>query len=100
MGSAQEQWQPNVSTLLSVFISIQSFILGEPNPYRNEPGREGEGNSQAAKAYNKQVQCKTVLYGILFWLEEESANRSVWKEISAEYWLRKGKKVLDTVKLL
>ena len=35
---------------------------------------------------------------MLFWLEEESANRSIWKEISAKYWLHKGKKVLDTVK--
>ena len=35
---------------------------------------------------------------MLFWLEEENAKRSVWNEISVEYWLHKGKKVLGNVK--
>jgi len=91
-------WQPNVSTLLSVFVSIQSMIFGEPYPYQNEPGRERTGRTTEAKEYNKRVQCKTVLYAMLFWLENEYAKRDIWKDIVSTYWRYNGKHVLGVVK--
>merc|ERR1719436_1544660 len=44
-GTGGETWQPSVSNLLQVAVSIQSLIF-VPNPYFNEPGYESSmGNS-------------------------------------------------------
>lgn len=40
-GSAMENWDPKVSTLLQILVSIQSIIMSE-EVYFNEPGFEHE----------------------------------------------------------
>ena len=56
-------WQPNESTLYQLLISIQSLILGESEPYFNEPGFESIRNSahgkQASQQYNQTIQSYT-----------------------------------------
>jgi hypothetical protein len=76
------------------------MILGVSNPIENEPGHEimGAGNTSEAKVYRNQVQCKTVLYAILFWLESVQAKGSIWMAISANSWLHNGRRVLENVK--
>jgi ubiquitin-protein ligase len=40
-GQASENWDPKVSTLLQVFVSIQSMTMSE-EVYFNEPGLDSE----------------------------------------------------------
>ena len=62
-GEQGETWNPELSTLLQIIISIQSLILVE-QPYFNEPGYEKtintvEGN-QKTKEYNEYIRLQTI----------------------------------------
>ena len=75
------------------------MILGVPNPVENVPSLVlSMANAQKAQSYRNQVECNVVLYCMLFWLENETIKRSVWKDISAMYWKHNGNEVLDSVK--
>jgi ubiquitin-conjugating enzyme E2 O len=52
---AGPSWEPQVSTLLQVLVSIQAMILIE-TPYCNEPGQQGDAGTQKSLDYNAQVQ--------------------------------------------
>lgn len=62
-------WVPNESTLYQLLISIQSLILGEPEPYFNEPGYEASRTTnhgrQASVNYNKNIREYTCAAAIL-----------------------------------
>lgn len=67
-GGPNEQWSEQTSTLLQVFVSIQSLILVE-DPYFNEPGYEGsmgtpEGKAASA-AYSENIKLGTLRWAIL-----------------------------------
>lgn len=63
-----EKWKPEQSTLLQVFISIQSMILCE-KPYYNEPGHELQGSAEAeSNKYSTQARTDTVQHAILPWV--------------------------------
>ena len=66
-GSADEKWQPDISTIESVLISIQSFIFVE-NPYFNEPGYEANLRTKKGdmlnKKYNDDIRFYTLKYAI------------------------------------
>lgn len=67
-GQPGEGWNPGVSTLLQVLISIQSIILVS-QPYFNEPGYEAtmgtpEGDAQS-KAYNESRRWATVQHAMV-----------------------------------
>lgn len=61
-GGQNEKWNENASTLLQVFISIQSLILVE-HPYFNEPGYESNMNTQhgmqQSTLYNENIKIAT-----------------------------------------
>jgi hypothetical protein len=63
-----EPWNAKTSTLLQLFVSIQSLIL-VPHPYFNEPGYECEqGTPEGAehsKAYNDDLLPHTVAFAML-----------------------------------
>ncbi|KAE8449676.1 hypothetical protein EG329_007451 [Mollisiaceae sp. DMI_Dod_QoI] len=86
--SPAERWQPNKSTLLSVFVSIQAMILGIPDPL--------DGDEDPEK--NKLSQCKTVRSAMLYWLSSTSAN-SIWKDIADTHFKYRGKEILAQIKL-
>jgi hypothetical protein len=73
------------------------MILGVPDPIENGPGHEGFANTALGAMYNKQVQCKTVLYAMLYWFTSKAVD-IVWKEISATYWKHRGKDVLAALR--
>lgn len=50
-GNPSESWDPKVSTLLQVLVSIQSIIMSE-DVYFNEPGFEGEQGTVEAEKKN------------------------------------------------
>lgn len=52
---AGPSWEPQVSTLLQVLVSIQAMILID-TPYCNEPGQQGDAGTQKSIDYNAQVQ--------------------------------------------
>ena len=51
-GNANENWKPNMSTILQVLISIQSIIMTE-DVYYNEPGFEGSKSTADGKKHNE-----------------------------------------------
>ncbi|KAH7624365.1 hypothetical protein Ndes2526B_g00555 [Nannochloris sp. 'desiccata'] len=62
-------WDPKESSLLQVVVSIQAMILGESNPYGNEPGFACQLNTAAGKlasdAYNRSQRYNTIKYSML-----------------------------------
>ena len=66
-------WQIGTSTLLRVLISIQSLILGVPDPYYNEPGYEVDKGTPAgdlkSKSYNETCRKQTLEVAILYYLQ-------------------------------
>jgi len=57
-------WDPKVSTLLQVFLSIQSLIL-VPDPYYNEPGFESHKNDKQSEMYNNTLRYHTIRVAML-----------------------------------
>jgi ubiquitin-protein ligase len=54
-------WDAKHSTLLQVFLSIQSLILVD-EPYFNEPGFEGRPFARTeCEEYNQSIQCVVVI---------------------------------------
>jgi len=80
-GNQGEGWNPSISSILQVAISIQSLIF-VPNPYFNEPGYEQSMNSEtsrnASKAYDKVRQVGTVEWAMIDLLKNPPP---VWKDI-------------------
>ncbi|KAI7837746.1 hypothetical protein COHA_008378 [Chlorella ohadii] len=70
-------WQPGQSTLLQVLVSIQSMILGTPDPYFNEPGYASmEGTAQGrqeSQRYNREQRRNTLQVAILGQLQKPPA---------------------------
>jgi len=74
-GGPNEQWNEKTSTLLQVFVSIQSLIL-VTQPYFNEPGYESnmntaEGTKQSVQ-YNEVIRVATLQWAIIDQLKHPS----------------------------
>lgn len=67
-GGADEMWRENESTLLQVFVSIQSLIFID-EPYFNEPGFEAKLGTRAGRIdsdlYNETIRAATLRWAIL-----------------------------------
>ena len=59
-GNASENWDPKLSTLLQVLVSIQAIIMSE-EIYFNEPGYEGEAGTEEGERKN-EAYCNIVRY--------------------------------------
>jgi baculoviral IAP repeat-containing protein 6 len=74
-GAENEKWNAKTSTLLQVFISIQSLILVE-EPYFNEPGYETEigkpSGIQHSREYNEVIRVATMKWAMLEQLKKPS----------------------------
>ncbi|KAH6717835.1 hypothetical protein BKA61DRAFT_598423 [Leptodontidium sp. MPI-SDFR-AT-0119] len=96
-GDTFERWQPNKSTLLSLFVSVQAMILGVENPLLNFPGLDDdEKTSELIKYKNDYVQSLTVAYAMLWWITQDKAKNSAWGKISAMYWKHKGTQLMKS----
>ena len=60
-GNSSENWDPKISTLLQVLVSIQAIIMSE-EVYFNEPGFEGEAGTEEGEKKN-EAYCNIVRYG-------------------------------------
>ncbi|PWW76106.1 hypothetical protein C7212DRAFT_295822 [Tuber magnatum] len=96
-GASSERWQPGTSTLLQVFVSIQSMILCA-TPWYNEPGRREGTRKKDAEEFNGRVRVNSVKWAILDWLRDPSKRNGIWKDvIEAHFKTNKGY-LLDLVK--
>ena len=111
-GRAEEQWNPQTSSLLQVLVSIQSLILVQ-EPYFNEPGYERtrgnlyfffilfmffcrlifnnnagtEAGNRASLGYNSEIRYATVRWAILEQIRNPCA---CFKEVTnAHFWLKR-----------
>eukprot|EP00775_Hariotina_reticulata_P008949 gene8949-9125_t len=61
-------WQPGVSTIMQVLVSLQSMVFVD-DPYYNEPGFESSRHTprgqQQAVAYNQSIRLETARHAIL-----------------------------------
>lgn len=74
-GGPNEKWNENTTTLLQVFVSIQSLIFVE-DPYFNEPGYESTMNTpkgeQQSRLYNENVKLATIRWAMIEQLKNPS----------------------------
>jgi baculoviral IAP repeat-containing protein 6 len=95
-GDKGESWNPKISTILQVLLSIQSLILVE-QPYFNEPGYESSyGNTQgisASKKYNNNIRLYTMKHAILEYLKKP---KEEWRIVLNNHFYLKRKDILQT----
>uniref|UniRef100_A0A6B2L0B4 UBC core domain-containing protein n=1 Tax=Arcella intermedia TaxID=1963864 RepID=A0A6B2L0B4_9EUKA len=89
-GGPNEKWNEKTSTLLQVFVSIQSLIFVE-KPYFNEPGYENsmntpEGDSQNRK-YNEVIRVATLQWAIIDQISNPS--KGFEKAITTHFLLKR-----------
>ena len=72
-GNASENWDPKISNLLQLLLSIQSVVMSE-EVYFNEPGYEGEAGTvegeKKNEGYSNIVRLCNIKYGMLRHLEK------------------------------
>jgi len=87
-----EKWNPRMSTLHQVIISIQSQILID-QPYFNEPGYEKDKGTQrgnnASREYNESVQYATIKVGMVDIIENANKYPQFKNAIYAYFYLQK-----------
>ena len=90
-GAPSEQWQPGISTLLQVLVSIQSMIFVR-DPGENEPG--GSGNNTT---YNRKIEAFTTI-SMISWLTNSKLRESVWRDAVTDHFKRNAESILITVR--
>ncbi|KAI9663407.1 MAG: hypothetical protein M1829_006099 [Trizodia sp. TS-e1964] len=95
-GAQSEMWQPKTSSLLQVFVSIQSMIFCS-KPYYNEPGRHepASGKDECSDLFNNYLKIHTVRLAMLQWLSEP-ARTGIWKDIIKAHFTLNAEKIIST----
>ena len=96
-GQQGESWNAETSTLLQVFISIQSLILID-EPYFNEPGYEktrgNENGNKISKDYNDNIRYETFRWGIINNIKKPQEE---FKDVILNHFRLKKDKILEEV---
>ena len=89
-GNASENWDPNISTLNQVLISIQAVVMSE-EVYFNEPGYERESGTELGEMKNVAYSNIVKLCNIKFAMIENLKNPPKGFEdvIKLHYYLKK-----------
>jgi len=100
-GQDGEKWNPKISTVLQVLISIQSLIFIE-EPYFNEPGYERERNTPSgmkkSKDYNEVRRLATLRWAIIDKIKNPSV--AIKEFIIEHFKMKKEELILITNKWL
>ena len=103
-----EPWRPGQSTLLQVFVSIQSMIFCD-EPWCNEPGRESMAGSPQSISYNKSIRRLTLMYALLDWAKKQaeqptllssgtgSVGNHIWTSVVEKHFSVNVETILETV---
>ncbi|KAI0691985.1 hypothetical protein BC835DRAFT_1521108 [Cytidiella melzeri] len=90
-GRPEEQWSTK-STLLQVFVSIQSMILIDM-PYFNEPGYgQAKPDHPASVSYNQNVALHTVRWAMVEWLQDEQKT-GMWADVIKTHFTLRAEKI-------
>lgn len=96
-----EKWNPKLSTLSQVIISIQSLIFTD-QPYFNEPGYERDRKTasgmEASRAYNEGVRVSTMKAAIIDTITHASSYPQFTNAILTHFYLQKEKIIEQCVK--
>lgn len=90
-------WDPKVSTLLQVLVSLQSLVF-VPDPYFNEPGYESSYNSESGKRSSEQYSF-TIKNATLRWaiLDQMKKQAGPFQDILASHFRLKKMSLLEQV---
>ncbi|KAK4226417.1 hypothetical protein QBC38DRAFT_419266 [Podospora fimiseda] len=77
-------WDPAVSTISQVLLSIQSMIFVE-NPYYNEPGYENRPMQSASDQYNRRIEPATIQHAMMPWLPPNEVN-PLWADVIQKHF--------------
>ncbi|KAF6807867.1 ubiquitin-conjugating enzyme [Colletotrichum sojae] len=93
-----QQWNKDDSTLLQLFVSIQSMVFC-PEPYENEPDWHGMAGTTEAEDYKAWVRRDTVATAMTAWIVR---NRSpgegyVWGDVVGRHFELKAEMIVGTV---
>ncbi len=96
-GDNSEKWNPKVSTILQVLISIQALIL-IPEPYFNEPGHQGSigtpnGQNQS-RTYNDNIKKQNVRYAMIEQIKNPPRG---YEDIIQKHFSIQKTKILNTI---
>jgi len=89
-GAGGENWDPKISSLLQVFVSIQSLILVD-EPYYNEPGHECEAGTPQGDSHNL-AYCNIIRYGTVKFAMLQHLQHpplGLEKVVQAHFWLKR-----------
>ncbi|KAF6835002.1 ubiquitin-conjugating enzyme [Colletotrichum musicola] len=93
-----QRWIKNESTLLQLFVSIQSMIFC-PEPYENEPAWQGMAGTPEAEHYKTWVRRYTVATAMTAWLVRNRSPETgyVWGDVVGRHFELKAAKIVSTV---
>ncbi|KAF6835069.1 ubiquitin-conjugating enzyme [Colletotrichum plurivorum] len=93
-----QQWNKNKSTLLQLFVSIQSMIFC-PEPYENEPIWHGKAGTPDAENYKAWVRRDTVATAMTAWLVRNRSPEEgyVWGDVVGRHFELKAERIVGTV---
>ncbi|KAK3995544.1 hypothetical protein QBC44DRAFT_319748 [Cladorrhinum sp. PSN332] len=89
-------WEPGVSTISQILLSIQSMIFVE-YPYYNEPGFESKPSKEFEESYNRGIEPSTIQYAILPWLPPNKVN-PLWSDVIRKHFEVNGDTILKNAK--
>ncbi|KAI9722190.1 MAG: hypothetical protein M1828_004873 [Chrysothrix sp. TS-e1954] len=100
-GAKSEMWQPGISSLYQVFLSMQMLILND-NPIANEPGYDKVDKSHPhAIKYAQRLEAINVSCAILPWLSDRAQDKrsqQAWGEIVRPYFKMNHADIAKTVR--
>lgn len=97
-GRANENWNPKLSTILQVLVSIQSIIMTEDVSY-NEPGHEASKKTAEGKMINEGYSNIVKYANIKYAMVEAMKNPAPWfKEVILIHFYLKKDMILNDVK--
>lgn len=92
---ATNQWDPKISTLTQVILSIRSMIFID-HPYTNEPAYynaiESESGRKASERYNKEIRQYTIDVAIKKQIEN---SKSIFFDIIQKHWNQNKDKTIE-----
>lgn len=95
-----EPWRPDISTLLQVFVSIQSMVFCD-EPWCNEPGRENQVGSGPSLSYNRTIRMLTMEHAMLTWAKQQQDDpnkNGLWSEVVERHFRTNAKSMIERVK--
>ena len=100
-GNATENWDPKISTLLQVLVSLQAIIMSE-EVYFNEPGFEGEAGTEEGEKKNEAYSNIVRYCNVKFAMVDQLKNPSKGFEnaIRRHFYLKKDEILKECYKWL